>query len=165
MLASPCGPLTLVAADGVLAGLYMTDQRHRPPQESFGPPDPAEPAFRAAADQLAAYFAGELRTFDLELALHGTPFQQRVWQQLRTIPYGETRSYGELAAALGLPNAARAVGLANGRNPIGVIVPCHRVVGADGSLTGYGGGLPRKRRLLALEGAIGHDTAGATPLF
>ncbi|TWF82945.1 methylated-DNA--[protein]-cysteine S-methyltransferase [Kitasatospora viridis] len=150
---SPCGPLTLVAEDGALTGLYMTDQRHRPDQSGFGPRADGEPVFALAADQLAAYFAGELREFELPLAPHGTPFQQRVWEQLRRIPYGETRSYGELALALGAPNASRAVGLANGRNPIGVIVPCHRVVGADGSLTGYGGGLPRKRMLLALEGA------------
>ncbi|GAB1326549.1 methylated-DNA--[protein]-cysteine S-methyltransferase [Streptomyces sennicomposti] len=147
---SPYGPLTLVADDGVLCGLYMTDQRHRPPQETFGRPV-GTAAFHAAEEQLEAYFAGELREFTLELRLTGTPFQRRVWEQLRRIPYGETRSYGELATALGAPGASRAVGLANGRNPIGIIVPCHRVVGADGGLTGYGGGLPRKQRLLDLE--------------
>jgi methylated-DNA-[protein]-cysteine S-methyltransferase len=94
-----------------------------------------------------------LTEFTLELTLNGTPFQRSVWDQLRKIPYGETRSYGELAEALGNPSASRAVGLANGRNPIGIIVPCHRVVGANGSLTGYGGGLARKRRLLDLERA------------
>ena len=92
-----------------------------------------------------------MTTFDLPLALHGTPFQRRVWAALCTIPYGETLSYGQLAERLGVPTAARAVGLANGRNPVGIIVPCHRVVGANGSLTGYGGGLDRKRRLLAFE--------------
>lgn len=147
---SPCGPLTLVARDGRLAGLYMTDQRHRPPQESFGPPA-ALPAFERAAEQLAAYFAGDLTSFDIELAMVGTPFQQRVWAALCEIPYGETASYGELAQSLGQPGASRAVGLANGKNPIGVIVPCHRVVGANGSLTGYGGGLDRKRWLLDFE--------------
>ncbi|NMO37523.1 methylated-DNA--[protein]-cysteine S-methyltransferase [Streptomyces sp. GMY01] len=147
---SPYGPLTLVADDGVLCGLYMTDQRHRPPQETFGRPA-ATAAFHVAEEQLAAYFAGELREFTLELSLTGTPFQRRVWEELRRIPYGETRSYGELATALGAPGASRAVGLANGRNPVGIIVPCHRVVGANGSLTGYGGGLPRKQRLLDLE--------------
>ncbi|MFF9281467.1 methylated-DNA--[protein]-cysteine S-methyltransferase [Streptomyces griseosporeus] len=146
---SPYGPLTLVAEDGVLCGLYMTDQRHRPPEESFGTPD--ETPFAEAEEQLEAYFAGELKEFTLELRLNGTPFQRRVWEQLRTIPYGERRTYGELAAALGNPAASRAVGLANGRNPIGIIVPCHRVVGADGSLTGYGGGLERKQRLLDFE--------------
>lgn len=146
---SPCGPLTLVADDGVLAGLYMTQQRHRPGEETFGVPDHS--AFGAVTEQLSAYFAGDLTTFDLPLALHGTPFQQRVWAALRDIPYGQTRSYGELADAVGSPGASRAVGLANGRNPVGVIVPCHRVVGSTGSLTGYGGGLDRKRYLLDFE--------------
>ncbi|MGV9564573.1 methylated-DNA--[protein]-cysteine S-methyltransferase [Streptomyces sp. NPDC003480] len=146
---SPYGLLTLVADDGVLCGLYMVDQRHRPPEETFGDRD--EAPFAAAADQLAAYFAGELKEFTLELRLEGTPFQRSVWEQLRRIPYGETRSYGELADALGKSGASRAVGLANGRNPIGIIVPCHRVVGANGSLTGYGGGLDRKKRLLDFE--------------
>ncbi|ALV32494.1 methylated-DNA--[protein]-cysteine S-methyltransferase [Streptomyces sp. CdTB01] len=146
---SPYGPLTLVAEDGTLCGLYMTDQRHRPPQETFGDRD--DGLLGEAKDQLNAYFSGELTEFTLELHLHGTPFQRTVWDQLRRIPYGETRSYGELADALGSPGASRAVGLANGKNPIGIIVPCHRVVGADGSLTGYGGGLPRKRRLLDFE--------------
>ncbi|GHE71635.1 methylated-DNA--protein-cysteine methyltransferase [Streptomyces spiralis] len=148
---SPYGPLTLVAEDGLLCGLYMTDQRHRPPEETFGA-CAATAAFDAAEEQLEAYFAGELKEFTLELRLNGTPFQRRVWDQLRTIPYGETRTYGELADALGSPGASRAVGLANGKNPIGIIVPCHRVVGADGSLTGYGGGLDRKQRLLDFEG-------------
>ncbi|MFD7707284.1 methylated-DNA--[protein]-cysteine S-methyltransferase [Streptomyces sp. NPDC059785] len=149
VLDSPYGPLTLVATDGVVSGLYMTDQRHRPPQERFGPRD--DRPFGAAADQLTAYFAGDLKEFDLPLHLDGTPFQRTVWDRLRAIPYGETRSYGELAVALGNPRASRAVGLANGRNPVGIIVPCHRVVGADGGLTGYGGGLDRKRRLLDFE--------------
>ncbi|MGW2834541.1 methylated-DNA--[protein]-cysteine S-methyltransferase [Streptomyces sp. NPDC001286] len=146
---SPYGPLTLVAEDGTLCGLYMTDQRHRPAQETFGDRD--DTLFDEAQEQLKAYFAGELKEFTLQLHLHGTPFQRTVWDQLRRIPYGETRTYGELADALGNSGASRAVGLANGRNPIGIIVPCHRVVGADGSLTGYGGGLPRKRRLLDFE--------------
>ncbi|TJZ54481.1 methylated-DNA--[protein]-cysteine S-methyltransferase [Streptomyces piniterrae] len=149
---TPVGPLTLVAADDALTGLYMTDQRHRPPQETFGhPADPEDTPFGETITQLRAYFRGELTTFDVPLALRGTPFQRRVWAALRTIPYGETTSYGQLAERLGAPSAARAVGLANGRNPVGIIVPCHRVVGADGSLTGYGGGLDRKRRLLAFE--------------
>ncbi|MEV6837138.1 methylated-DNA--[protein]-cysteine S-methyltransferase [Streptomyces sp. NPDC051133] len=146
---SPYGPLTLVADDGVLCGLYMTDQRHRPAQEAFGGLD--DSLFAEAAEQLTAYFAGELTEFTLPLALHGTAFQRSVWDQLTRIPYGETRSYGELADALGNPKASRAVGLANGRNPIGIIVPCHRVIGAGGDLTGYGGGLDRKRRLLDFE--------------
>ncbi|WP_406442487.1 methylated-DNA--[protein]-cysteine S-methyltransferase [Streptomyces sp. NBC_00631] len=150
---SPYGPLTLVAEDGTLCGLYMADQRHRPPEETFGDPD--DEPFAEVKDQLAAYFDGELTEFTLELRLNGTPFQRSVWEQLSLIPYGETRSYGELAEALGNPQASRAVGLANGRNPIGIIVPCHRVIGAGGSLTGYGGGLPRKQRLLDFERGAG----------
>ncbi|MBB4895413.1 methylated-DNA-[protein]-cysteine S-methyltransferase [Streptomyces olivoverticillatus] len=147
---SPYGPLTLVATDGVLSGLYMTGQRHRPPEESFGDRD--EGPFTEAERQLAAYFAGELTGFDLPLRLKGTPFQQRVWAGLQRIPYGQTLSYGELAERIGAPpGASRAVGLANGKNPVGIIVPCHRVIGASGGLTGYGGGLDRKRRLLAFE--------------
>ncbi|WP_329125231.1 methylated-DNA--[protein]-cysteine S-methyltransferase [Streptomyces sp. NBC_01465] len=149
---SPYGPLTLVATDGVLSGLYMTSQRHRPPEETFGVPD-AEP-FGETVRQLEAYFGGELKEFDLELRLEGTEFQRSVWGELVRIPYGETRTYGELAEALGKPGASRAVGLANGKNPIGIIVPCHRVIGSTGSLTGYGGGLDRKQRLLAFEGGV-----------
>jgi methylated-DNA-[protein]-cysteine S-methyltransferase len=146
---SPYGPLTLVADDGVLCGLYMTDQRHRPPEETFGPRD--DTLFAETEEQLKAYFAGELKEFTVALRLHGTPFQRLVWDQLRRIPYGQTRTYGQLADALGAPTASRAVGLANGRNPIGIIVPCHRVIGANGNLTGYGGGLERKQRLLDFE--------------
>jgi methylated-DNA-[protein]-cysteine S-methyltransferase len=154
VLDSPCGPLTLVATDGCLSGLYMTRQRHRPAEETFGEPDP-EP-FTEAIRQLAAYFAGRLTRFDLPIILAGTAFQRTVWAALRAIPYGETVSYGELADRLGRPTASRAVGLANGKNPIGIIVPCHRVVGANGDLTGYGGGLDRKRFLLDFErGASG----------
>ena len=156
---SPTGPLTLVADEnGALTGLYMENQRHRPPQETFGHPDP-EP-FAEAVVQLREYFAGERREFTVPLALHGTPFQRAVWQALREIEYGATISYGTLAARLGNPAASRAVGLANGKNPVGIIVPCHRVVGADGSLTGYGGGLGRKRRLLDFEQGADMLTAG-----
>ncbi|MEU9247171.1 methylated-DNA--[protein]-cysteine S-methyltransferase [Streptomyces shenzhenensis] len=150
---SPYGPLTLVAENGALCGLYMADQRHRPPEETFGDRD--DDLFAEAEEQLTAYFEGQLKEFTLELRLNGTPFQRSVWRQLSLIPYGETRSYGELAEALGNPKASRAVGLANGRNPIGIIVPCHRVIGANGSLTGYGGGLPRKQRLLDFERGAG----------
>lgn len=146
---SPVGPLTLVAVNGVLTGLYMSQQRHRPPQEVFG--GRADEPFDEVTRQLAAYFAGQRTRFDLTLSLAGTPFQQRVWATLREIPYGETITYGQLAERVGRPAAARAVGLANGRNPIGIIVPCHRVVGANGGLTGYGGGLARKEYLLSLE--------------
>ncbi|MCX4917909.1 methylated-DNA--[protein]-cysteine S-methyltransferase [Streptomyces sp. NBC_00687] len=146
---SPYGPLTLVADDGVLCGLYMVGQRHRPQEETFGERD--DTLFDEVTEQLDAYFAGELKEFTVELRLAGTPFQRSVWDRLRQIPYGETRSYGELAEALGNLGASRAVGLANGKNPIGIIVPCHRVVGASGGLTGYGGGLDRKQRLLDFE--------------
>ncbi|WUH93143.1 methylated-DNA--[protein]-cysteine S-methyltransferase [Streptomyces sp. NBC_00433] len=150
---SPIGPLTLVTREGGLAGLYMTQHRHMPPEETFGPRvDTADlPVLARTTEQLTAYFAGETTAFDIDLSTSGTPFQRRVWAALRDIPYGETVSYGELAAVLGQPTASRAVGLANGKNPISIIVPCHRVVGADGSMTGYGGGLERKRWLLSFE--------------
>lgn len=144
---SPVGPLTLVEVGGALAGLYLTDHRHQP--TIAGPRD--DTGLPAVRDQLAAYFDGTLQEFDVPLAVTGTPFQQQVWKALATIPYGETWSYRELAEAVGNPKAVRAVGLANGRNPVSIVVPCHRVVGADGSLTGYGGGLPAKRFLLDLE--------------
>ena len=151
---SPIGPLTLVAADGRLTGLYMAVQRYRPGEEILGlPGDPDAEPFASGATQLASYFAGQLHEFDLPLAPAGTQFQRTVWAALQQIPYGETWSYGQLASKIGNPAAVRAVGLANGRNPIAVVVPCHRVIGADGSLTGYGGGLDRKRYLLDLEAA------------
>jgi methylated-DNA-[protein]-cysteine S-methyltransferase len=118
---------------------------------------PADEPFAALRAQLAEYFAGARTTFDLPLALAGSPFQLRVWRALQDIPYGATTRYGALARRIGVPSAARAIGVANGQNPVCVIVPCHRVIGADGSLTGYGGGLERKRLLLDLE-------AGALPL-
>lgn len=145
---SPIGPLTLAGRDGVVTNLRMVDQTYEPSRANWSP-DPT--AFPDAADQLGAYFAGDRTDFDIELELRGTEFQQRVWKALLTIPYGETRTYGEIAEKIGSPNAARAVGLANGRNPIAIIVPCHRVIGASGSLTGYGGGLERKQILLKLE--------------
>jgi methylated-DNA-[protein]-cysteine S-methyltransferase len=159
---SPYGPLTLVSADGVLSGLYMSGQRHRPAEETFGERVTAdEGPFPEVVRQLTAYFAGERTEFDLPLRLEGTAFQRSVWDQLVRIPYGQTWSYGELAARLGKPNASRAVGLANGRNPIGIIVPCHRVIGASGSMTGYGGGVDRKVRLLAFES--GKEPAAGAP--
>lgn len=161
-MASPIGPLTIVAEDEKVTGLYMEVHRHGPGPESFGQPgDPAQEPFAAAAMQLEAYFAGQLTEFDLPLAPAGTDFQRRVWTRLQAIPYGQTVSYGELARELGNPAASRAVGLANGRNPISIVVPCHRVIGADGSMTGYGGGLDRKRFLLALERTTSVGTARA----
>lgn len=146
---SPVGPLTLAGRGGRLSHLCMHDQRHPPAGRDGWEPDPT--AFADVVEQLAAYFAGDLTEFTVDLDLTGTDFQVRVWAGLCQIPYGETWSYGELARHLGNPGASRAVGLANGRNPVGIIVPCHRVIGADGSLTGYGGGLDRKRTLLELE--------------
>jgi methylated-DNA-[protein]-cysteine S-methyltransferase len=147
---SPVGPLTLAGNGRRLMHLWMVDQTYEP---SYNGWERDDDAFSDAAEQLEAYFDGERREFDLELELVGTNFQRRVWEALLTIPYGETRSYGQIAKQIGSPTAFRAVGLANGHNPIGIIVPCHRVIGANGSLTGYGGGLDRKRILLALEGS------------
>jgi len=144
---SPVGTLTLVAEDGVLAGLFMAEHRHAPPLD-LAVDQAGLPAVR---EQLVAYFARDLKEFDLPLAVTGTPFQEQVWTALRTIPYGETWTYRELAEAIGRPTAVRAVGLANGRNPVSIVVPCHRVIGAGGALTGYGGGLAAKQRLLSLE--------------
>jgi len=145
---SPIGLLTLAGRDSVLTNLRMVDQTYEPSRAGWSPD---HGAFADAVDQLDAYFAGELTDFDVELDMRGTEFQRRVWQALLTIPYGETRSYGEIAEQIGAPGAARAVGLANGHNPIAIIVPCHRVIGASGKLTGYGGGLDRKQTLLELE--------------
>ena len=148
-LGSPLGPLTLTGADGVLTGLRMG-----PPWRDGDQPEPPEQddtAFGDVAAQLEAYFAGDLTEFAVSLRLEGTMFQRRVWMALLDIPYGETRCYGELAASIGHPGAARAVGLANGSNPIAIIVPCHRVIGSTGKLIGYGGGLDRKRQLLDFE--------------
>ena len=151
-LPSPIGPLTLVAEDGSLIGLYMDTPNHRPDTDLLGDAgDPRAQPFAAAAEQLQEYFAGRRTEFDLPLTPAGTQFQRRVWAGLQAIPYGQTSSYGELASKIGQPTAVRAVGLANGRNPIALVIPCHRVIGADGSLTGYGGGLDRKRFLLDLE--------------
>jgi methylated-DNA-[protein]-cysteine S-methyltransferase len=146
---SPIGPLTLMARDGNLTHLVMEDQAHAtvPPAGSERDDD----AFDEVASQLDEYFAGTRTVFDVPMALEGTDFQQRVWAELCAIPYGQTISYGELARRVGNPKASRAVGLANGRNPVAVIVPCHRVIAADGSLGGYGGGLDRKVHLLGLE--------------
>lgn len=148
---SPIGRLLLLSDESALRGLYMDVAGHEPPGRANWVERPQARPLRAAAEQLGEYFAGARRRFDLPLDMPGTPFQQRVWQALSEIPFGETSSYGQLAARIGKPGAARAVGLANNRNPISLIVPCHRVIGADGSLTGYGGGLDRKRWLLAHE--------------
>jgi methylated-DNA-[protein]-cysteine S-methyltransferase len=145
---SPVGPLTLAGRDDRLRHLRMVDQTYEPSHDGWERDDSS---FADAVGQLEAYFAGELLEFDLDLDLVGTEFQQRVWNALLTIPYGQTRTYGQIAQQIGSPTAFRAVGLANGHNPIGIIVPCHRVIGANGSLTGYGGGLDRKLNLLEME--------------
>ena len=151
---SPLGPITLLAEDDRLCGLFfLAEHRHAPTEDRWGDRTPGARALAEVADQLDAYFAGERTTFDLPLALRGTPFQQQVWTELQQIPHGTTVSYAQLADRIGRPNAVRAVGAANGRNPVSIVIPCHRVVGTDGSLTGYGGGTPRKQALLTLESA------------
>ncbi|MGA8725224.1 MAG: methylated-DNA--[protein]-cysteine S-methyltransferase [Acidimicrobiales bacterium] len=148
---SPIGPLTLTASDGFLTGLSMHEQRHAPRVSAEWVRDDAW--FAPVTEQLDAYFSGDLTDFDVQLRMEGTEFQRQVWAGLRGIPYGATLSYGELARRVGRPGASRAVGLANGRNPIAIVVPCHRVIGSDGQLTGYGGGIDRKIWLLDLEQA------------
>jgi methylated-DNA-[protein]-cysteine S-methyltransferase len=155
---SPVGPLRLVAENEELLEIRFLASL-RPTASPGGGRDEAETdLLRETRAQLDAYFAGELREFDLPLAPRGTPFQLRVWKALLEIPYGETWSYSDVALRLASPTATRAVGAANGRNPLPIVVPCHRVIGADGSLTGYGGGLEIKRRLLRLEGSLGAPT-------
>ncbi len=148
---SPVGDLLLVGDGTALTGLYMDTEDH--PRSIDRSLRQADGWFRLAREELLAYFAGDLEVFHVPLAPRGTPFQREVWRALLRIPFGETRSYREVARSVGRPAAARAVGLANGRNPISLIIPCHRVIGQDGSLTGYGWGLPRKRWLLAHEAA------------
>lgn len=151
---SPLGRVLLAATDRGLAGVWFEGQKHGPDASGW-PEDPAHPVLVEAAAQLRAYFAGERDGFDLPLDLQaGTPFQQSVWNALRAIPTGGTTSYAQLARGLGRANAARAIGAAVGRNPISVVVPCHRVLGTGGALTGYAGGLERKTALLRLEGAL-----------
>jgi methylated-DNA-[protein]-cysteine S-methyltransferase len=151
--ASPIGEL-LMTSDGIgLTGLTMCQHRGRPAAGPAPGWQRDDSAFQAVRDQLKAYFSGNLRDFELPLRMAGTPFQHLVWEGLRAIPYGETISYAELALRIGRPGASRAVGSANGRNPISIVVPCHRVIAADGTLGGYGGGLDRKEWLLEHEGA------------
>ena len=148
---SPIGALALAGRGRALTNLRMLNQTYEPDRSDWVRDDRA---FADAVDQLEAYFAGTRTDFDVELNLVGSEFQRRVWHALLTIPYGETRSYGQVAEQIGAAGAARAVGLANGHNPIAIIVPCHRVIGANGSLTGYGGGLDRKRSLLEMEETV-----------
>ncbi len=143
---TPVGSLTIVAGESGLAAVLFGSET--------GPAEEPHPVIAAAARQLREYFGGERREFDLPLELSGTPFQRRAWLALADVPYGTTRSYGEQARRIGAPGAARAVGAANGRNPLPIVLPCHRLLGADGSLTGYGGGLEIKRALLDLEARV-----------
>lgn len=154
-LPSPIGPLTLIASDRALAAILFADQPLAAFKRGVPERDDAHPVLRAGVAQLTEYFAGTRTAFDLPLDFGGTPFQQRVWTALCAIPHGATRSYADIATGLGQPTATRAVGAANGRNPIPIVAPCHRVIGKDGSLTGFGGGLAVKERLLALEGVGG----------
>jgi methylated-DNA-[protein]-cysteine S-methyltransferase len=163
---SPIGPLLLAASELGVRALYMREHRHvsetidprwTPVSQTAGP---ASVLLDRAVRELDEYFAGERSVFDLPLDVEGSPFQRSVWEALCTIPFGETISYGELARRIGNARAVRAVGLANGRNPVSIIVPCHRVIGADGSMTGYGGGIERKVFLLALEA---RSSAAARP--
>ena len=150
VMESPVGPLRVAAEDGAVIEVAFAGRGKIAAPAAGG----SDPLLDRAAVQLREYFAGERETFDLPLAPRGTEFQRRVWNALLEIPYGETISYGTLAKRLGDPRASRAVGLANGANPIAIVIPCHRVIGADGTLTGYGGGLPIKRALLALESKL-----------
>jgi methylated-DNA-[protein]-cysteine S-methyltransferase len=149
---SPLGELTLVGNDGLLAGVYFEGQRNRPRPGRLGRWAPAE--FAEPVRQLGEYFAGERTAFELDLDLRGDAFDRQVWALVAAIPYGQTRSYGQLARELGDPGLAQKVGVSNARNRLCIVVPCHRVVGADGTLTGYAGGLARKRALLELEAPV-----------
>ncbi len=151
---SPIQSLRLVSDGRSLMGLYMMSQKHLLASQNDGVEDESIAPFPETKQQLSAYFAGTLTEFDLPLQMQGTVFQQCIWETLRTIPYGTTLSYGELAQQIGQPKASRAVGSANGRNPMSIIVPCHRVIGANGKLTGYGGGIERKQWLLNHERLI-----------
>ncbi len=149
LMKSPIGPLLLAGDEtGLRLVHFASGRRPKSPQRDWT--EDRSP-FREAIRQLEEYFEGKLKDFDLPLALEGTQFQLLVWRNLRKIPYGETVSYGQLARRIGSPDAARAVGLANGSNPIPIIIPCHRVIGSNGDLTGFGGGLPVKKKLLSLE--------------
>jgi methylated-DNA-[protein]-cysteine S-methyltransferase len=152
-LESPIGTLTVAAGATALHAIEFAHNRHPQPRADWVRGDTA--LLRQAADQLRAYFAGQRRHFELPLAPQGTEFQRAAWQALAAIPFGETRSYAQQAAALGKPAATRAVGAANGRNPLPIVLPCHRVIGANGALTGFGGGIEVKRWLLAHEAGAG----------
>jgi len=148
---SPQGGMLLLANDEGLAGVFFARQKHHPEEQADWKKNPGHRILRQAKRELAEYFAGKRKHFDVALAPEGTPFQRSVWKAISAVGFGVTISYGELARRAGHPGSARAAGAATGRNPLGIIVPCHRIMGSDGSLTGYAGGLARKRALLALE--------------
>jgi methylated-DNA-[protein]-cysteine S-methyltransferase len=163
LLPSPLGDILLTFDDAALRGLYFVGQKGQPPIDAQGGRDDAHPLARRCAVHLERYFAGDAVDVDVPVRLSGTPFQRRVWEALRAIPRGRTESYAGLAQRIGAPAAVRAVGAAVGRNPVSILVPCHRVVGSDGSLTGYAGGLPRKVHLLRLEGVSGEGPRVSRP--
>ena len=151
LVATSLGTVTIVATGDAITGIYFSDQRRRPDDAEFGRHVDDDALLDAAASQLLEYLEGDRTDFDLPVSAHGDKFHQAVWDALRAIPYGTTTTYGQVAAAIGMPRQAQRVGQAVGRNPVGMVIPCHRVIGADGSLTGYAGGLERKRHLLELE--------------
>lgn len=153
LMNSPIGPLRLLASDKGLAGVYFERTRPQRRQPVGDVENPKHPVLVEAEKQLREYFSGTRQAFDLKLDFAGTPFQRSVWKALLTIPFGQTRSYAEIAKQVGRPSACRAVGAANGANPVAIIAPCHRVIGSSGALTGFGGGLDVKAELLRLEGA------------
>jgi methylated-DNA-[protein]-cysteine S-methyltransferase len=150
---SPHGRILLVASNAGLSGVYFNGQKYHPQLEATWRHDTGNALLRQAKRELAEYFGGERKRFEIALAPEGSPFQRQVWKAISTVEFGTTITYGELARRAGCPGSARAAGAATGRNPIGIIVPCHRIVGSNGALTGYAGGLDKKRALLALEGA------------
>lgn len=160
-LRTPLGTVVAIAAGGALTGLHFEGGRHAPPIAPEWREDPYASPLRECAEQLADYFAGKRQCFDLPVAPRGTPFQQRVWREIAQVPFGETISYAELARRAGAPGSARAAGAATGRNPLAIVVPCHRIVASGGSLTGYAGGIGRKAGLLALEGVATPEEAAA----
>lgn len=151
---SPLGPMFATAEEGGITHIEFVGAKYAPEARADWVEDPQAPDLAACGTQLAEYFAGKRTEFDLPLAPQGSEFQQRVWREIARVPYGKTISYGELAARAGAPGQARAAGAATGRNPVSLVIPCHRIVGSDGSLTGYAGGLERKRELLELEGVL-----------
>jgi methylated-DNA-[protein]-cysteine S-methyltransferase len=164
-LDTPLGRMLARSEDGALIGLHFADEARAPAPLADEVHAPDDPLFGQLAGQLREYFDRRRRMFELPLRPVGTVFQRRVWSVLQEIPYGVTTSYGDMARRLGAPGAMRAVGAANGRNPLAILIPCHRAIGADGSLTGYAGGLPRKRALLAIEGAPGGEGGTTRALF